>query len=180
MSTYNICSSSENVLLAHAAQKWKFSIKGFFSKCDEIRNFLRIWSHLLKISLMENFIFCAVLWPVKEDTSCQVAGNNCFEFRGPQMFFKHCELSNKQKMYICFFRQICRGFTLKLTKRAQVPLKCGTRDFSNSSPFQRTRYFNMTITRVVNFFITFFFWKRKPFLKNWITIFLLKGFDIFK
>ena len=31
----------------------------FFSKCEEIRSFLRIWSHLLKKSLMENFIFCA-------------------------------------------------------------------------------------------------------------------------
>ena len=41
-------------------QKMKFSIKDFFSKCDEIRSFLRIWSHLLKKSLMENFIFCAV------------------------------------------------------------------------------------------------------------------------
>ena len=38
----------------------KFSIKDFFSKCDQIRNFLRIWSHLLKKSLIENFIFCAV------------------------------------------------------------------------------------------------------------------------
>ena len=38
----------------------KFSIKDFFSKCDEIRSFLRIWSHLLKKSLTENFIFCAV------------------------------------------------------------------------------------------------------------------------
>ena len=27
---------------------------------DQIRSFLQIWSHLLKISLMENFIFCAV------------------------------------------------------------------------------------------------------------------------
>ena len=35
----------------------KFSIKDFFSKCDQIRSFLRIWSHLLKKSLMENFIF---------------------------------------------------------------------------------------------------------------------------
>ena len=35
----------------------KFSIKDFFSKCDKIRNFLRIWSHLLKKSYMENFIF---------------------------------------------------------------------------------------------------------------------------
>ena len=42
------------------AQKMKFSIKDFFGKCDEIRSFLRIWSHLLKKSLMENFIFCAV------------------------------------------------------------------------------------------------------------------------
>ena len=38
-----------------------FSIKDFFSKCDQIRSFLRIWSHLLKKSFMENFIFYAVL-----------------------------------------------------------------------------------------------------------------------
>ena len=41
-------------------QKMKSAIKDFFSKCDQIRSFLRIWSHLLKKSLMENFIFCAV------------------------------------------------------------------------------------------------------------------------
>ena len=40
-------------------QKMKFSIKDIFSKCDQIRSFLRIWSHLLKKSLTENFIFCA-------------------------------------------------------------------------------------------------------------------------
>ena len=38
----------------------KFFIKSFFSKCDRIRSFLRIWSHLLKKSLMKNFIFCVV------------------------------------------------------------------------------------------------------------------------
>ena len=43
------------------AQKMKFSIKGFFSKCDQIRSFLQIWSHLLKKSLMENFIFSLVI-----------------------------------------------------------------------------------------------------------------------
>ena len=37
----------------------KFSIKDFFSKCDQIHKKLRIWSHLLKKSLMGN-IFCAV------------------------------------------------------------------------------------------------------------------------
>ena len=38
----------------------KFSIKDFFSKRDQIRSFLRIWSHLLKKSLMKNSNFCAV------------------------------------------------------------------------------------------------------------------------
>ena len=38
------------------AQKMKFSIKNFLSKCYQICSFLRIWSHLLKESLMENFI----------------------------------------------------------------------------------------------------------------------------
>ena len=38
----------------------KFSIKDFLCKCDQIRSFLRIWSYLLKKSLMKNFIFCAV------------------------------------------------------------------------------------------------------------------------
>ena len=42
------------------AQKTSFSIKGFFSKCDKIRRNLWIWSHLLKKSLMENFIFSEV------------------------------------------------------------------------------------------------------------------------
>ena len=41
------------------AQKNKFSIKDFFSKCDQIRRW--IWSHLLKKSLIENLIFRAVL-----------------------------------------------------------------------------------------------------------------------
>ena len=34
-----------------------FTVKDFFSKCDQIRRYLRLWSHLLKQSLMENFIF---------------------------------------------------------------------------------------------------------------------------
>ena len=40
----------------------KFSIKDFFSKCNQIRSLLRIWSHLQKKFLLENFIFCAVQW----------------------------------------------------------------------------------------------------------------------
>ena len=43
--------------------KLKFFIKDFFSKCDQMHSFLWIWSHLLKKSIMENFIFCAVPAP---------------------------------------------------------------------------------------------------------------------
>ena len=39
----------------------KFTIKDFFSKCDQIRRKLRIWSHLLKKSYMENFILRVVV-----------------------------------------------------------------------------------------------------------------------
>ena len=48
------------MLDANTAQKMKFSMKNFFSKCEQIRRKLRIWSHLLKKSLMQNFIICAV------------------------------------------------------------------------------------------------------------------------
>ena len=48
-------------LTRFTAHKMKFSIKGFFRKCDQIRSFLWIWSYLLKKSLMGNFIFLAEL-----------------------------------------------------------------------------------------------------------------------
>ena len=38
----------------------KLSIKDLFSKSDQIRSFLRTWSHLLKKSFMENFILSSV------------------------------------------------------------------------------------------------------------------------
>ena len=48
------------MIFSNTARKMKFSIKDFFSKYDQIRRKMRIWSHLLKKSLMENFILCAV------------------------------------------------------------------------------------------------------------------------
>ena len=50
----------------------KFSIKDFFSKYDQIRNFLRIWSHLLKKSIISNFIFCAVDTTMSKLLECRV------------------------------------------------------------------------------------------------------------
>ena len=45
----------------YTAQKMKLSITVFFSKCDQIYRQLRIWSHLMKKAVKENFIFCAVV-----------------------------------------------------------------------------------------------------------------------
>ena len=44
-------------------KKMKLCSKDFFGKCDQIRSLLRIWPHLLKKSLIENFIFCTVITP---------------------------------------------------------------------------------------------------------------------
>ena len=43
-------------------KKMNFSNTDFFSKCDQIRSLLRIWSHFLKKSLMESFIFLCSSW----------------------------------------------------------------------------------------------------------------------
>ena len=50
------------ILKDYTAQKMKFSIQNIFSKCDQIRKKLRIWSHLRKKSLIEDLVFCAVLF----------------------------------------------------------------------------------------------------------------------
>ena len=52
--------NSFSSIIISTAQKIKFSIKDFSSKCDQIRRSLRIWLHLLEKSLMESFIFCAM------------------------------------------------------------------------------------------------------------------------
>ena len=42
----------------------KFSVKDFFSKLDQIRSFLRIWSHLLKNKILNGKLdfLCSVQW----------------------------------------------------------------------------------------------------------------------
>ena len=47
-------------------RKKMFFIKDFFSKCGQISRKLGIWSKLLKKSLMENFILCAVISKISE------------------------------------------------------------------------------------------------------------------
>ena len=84
---------------AVTAQKMKFSIKGFFSKYDQIRRKLQIWSHLLKKSLMENFVFCAVnaeMKPCLNELSC-AAQNMKFSITN---FISKCEKTHR-KLRIC-------------------------------------------------------------------------------
>ena len=59
----------KQVDVADTAQKMKFSIKDFFSKCDQIRIFLQIWSHVQKKSLIKiSFFVCSVFfsYPLKK------------------------------------------------------------------------------------------------------------------
>ena len=55
----------KNLQRISTTQRMKFFTMDFFSKYDQIHRKLRIWSHVLKKSLMENFILCAMLlrWP---------------------------------------------------------------------------------------------------------------------
>ena len=63
----------------------KFSIKNFFSKCDQIRRKLRIRSYLLKKSLMENLIFCPVKLPFYR-THFWVTASTSSDFSPAQQF----------------------------------------------------------------------------------------------
>ena len=58
----------------------KFSIKDFFSKYDQIRRKLRIWSHLLKKSEIENFIFCTVYFDTHSEEHNVVYYNGKFDY----------------------------------------------------------------------------------------------------
>ena len=53
-----VTSGAQKITSMH--KKGSFPLKGFFSKYGQIRREVRNWSHLLKKSLMENFIFYRV------------------------------------------------------------------------------------------------------------------------
>ena len=58
----NVAKETKKVLNSNIRlhKKMKFSIRNFLSKCHQKHRKLRIWSHLLKKSVIENFVFCAV------------------------------------------------------------------------------------------------------------------------
>ena len=54
------CQITKRYIDSSTAQRIKYSINDFFSKCDQIGFFMLICLHLLQKSLMENFLFFAV------------------------------------------------------------------------------------------------------------------------
>ena len=88
-----------NMQIVPTGQRMKFSIKDFFSKCDQNRRKLWIWSNLLKKSLMENFIFCTV--------SVFPTGINLFK------------INIRNTRTIC---EICLKLTIKRAERLLVAL----------------------------------------------------------
>ena len=57
------CSIVSVINFEHS-QKMKFSIKDFFSKCDQTRMILRIWSHLLS-EILDKKLFLFFGWCIK-------------------------------------------------------------------------------------------------------------------
>ena len=61
MKVAKIAETIHLLLSSYTAQKMKFPIKDFSSKCDQIRRKLQTWSHLQKKFVIKYFIFYAVL-----------------------------------------------------------------------------------------------------------------------
>ena len=99
------------MLAKKSAQKVKLFMKDFFSKCDQIRKKLWIWSHLLKKYLIENF-FCAVKMAQEEFSFNEVTGWMVLMFvrvhsfinvflRSPWPFHIWCWKMTKLTLKIC-------------------------------------------------------------------------------
>ena len=95
------------------AQKIKFSIKDFFNKCDQIRRKLRIWSHLLKKSLMQNFIFCAALETFNSRMSIRKTPAS-FQFTITCILPPFSLFPLRKKIEICFKFKIIKGTLLQI------------------------------------------------------------------
>ena len=68
------------------AQKMMFFYKDFFRKCNQIRNFPRIWSHLLKKTIIKNFILRALN-----------VLSYCWNLRPANYLASHCNIKIKSR-----------------------------------------------------------------------------------
>ena len=79
----------------------KFSIKNFSSKCDQILRNLRIWSHLLEKSLMENLCIVNLCYVMHQNTFRTLTYSELYLFRYTEAFssilstIKACSVINE-------------------------------------------------------------------------------------
>ena len=104
------------ILLSPGHRGMKFCIKDFFIKCDQICNFLRIWSHLLQKALMENFIFVFALRLVsKKGGGDYSAGENL------QKIIK-CMINSKSTISIISWNNALLSLMLNLKRYKHINL----------------------------------------------------------
>ena len=83
----------------YTAQKITFSITDFFSKCT-------VNSHLLKKSVLENFVFCPVLYKKNKCNFNQIGERKSFLFLyAPKYEFKNFSILNLKPSYKSDFWQ---------------------------------------------------------------------------
>ena len=94
-------SYSEPCQISNKAQKMKFSVKDFFSKFDQIRHLLWIWSYLLKKSLMKNFF----LVQCKMKLFAKIVNDWKLKFTKIWLFSRNSQLANT-----CLFTFVLDAF----------------------------------------------------------------------
>ena len=106
-------------------QKMKFSIKDFFIKCDQIRSFLRIWSHLLKTCFIENFTFCAVAYSEAYSVAYTEAYSAQYQTSLIELFLRKyvtakgfTEKSISRQIFLCKIRTLVFRTWLNIYDRA--------------------------------------------------------------
>ena len=96
-------------------QRMNFSIKEFFSKCDQICRKLKISSHLLKNSLMENFIFL-------QRENVRIIFEICLRCHDNFLVCKFCRNSAEMCLFTKFpHKQITRNFSI--LRSVSIPQK---------------------------------------------------------
>ena len=114
----------DRIFFSVTAQKMKFFIKDLFSKCDQIRSFLRIWSHLLKKSLIENFVF--VQWVLSDRVFFEYSvigfssGSTVINsfLRSSVLFFRNIAILLSNRATVFFYQKQMFCFTLYSQKEA--------------------------------------------------------------
>ena len=152
--------SRSATLLMTLHKKLSFPLTDFLNKCDQKRWKLRIWSHLLKKYVMENFIFCAVsvfrlhLCFITVSDSTLV---NLGKKQPPEVFYKRkgvlwifAKFTGKHQCQSLFFDEVaCLRPAALLKKRLWY--RCFLVNFAK---FQRTPFLQNTSERLLLFDLT--------------------------